>query len=112
MNTPQRWITSRKNTAREEIMSPIPSVNTKSIAMSQGRNNIFQVGVIWKKIITAITAMRETPKLTSAKVTFSSGKMILFMRIFLMREEESMIDVMAVEVPSDINAKIVCPRMR
>ena len=79
---------------------------------SSGRKRMFAVGAIWKKSITAATAISEKQKLTSAKSTFSRGKIIFSMRIFLMREDESMIEVMADVVDSLMTPKSVLPRMR
>ena len=55
--------------------------------------------------------MREKQKLTSAKRTFSRGKIIFSMRIFLRREDESMIEVIAEEVESLMTPNRVFPRM-
>ena len=65
-----------------------------------------------KKIITAAIAISEKQKLTTANSTFSSGKIIFSIRIFLMREDELIIDVIAVDVESLMTAKSVFPRMR
>ena len=73
---------------------------------------MFAVGMIWKKIMTAATAMREKQKLTRAKRTFSRGKIIFSMRIFLRREDESMIEVIAEEVESLMTPNRVFPKMR
>lgn len=62
--------------------------------------------------MTRATATKEIAKLTSAKVAFSIGKSILLMRIFLIREAESMIELIEVEVASETKEKSVCPRIR
>ena len=50
-------------------------------------------------------------KFTSWNSTFSNGKMSFSMRIFLIREEESMMELMAPEVESAMSANITLPRI-
>lgn len=58
------------------------------------------------------TAMREIAKLTNWNNTFSKGNMTFEIRIFLIRDEESKIEVMAVVVESAMRAKSTFPKMR
>ena len=70
------------------------------------------VGGIWKKIITIATAMREMQKLTNWNRTFSIGNIALLIRTFLIREDESRIEFIAVVVESAMRANKIFPRIK
>jgi len=55
--------------------------------------------------------MSEMQKFTSWNSTFSSGKISFSMRIFLISEEDSMIEFMAPEVESAMRANMTLPRI-
>lgn len=73
---------------------------------------MFHVRGIWKKAMTAATAMSEMAKFKRLNTTFSRGNSILLMRIFLMRGAESMMELMAPDVASLMNVNRVWPRIR
>ena len=62
--------------------------------------------------MTQTAAMSEKAKFTKAKRTFSTGKMAFSMRIFLMSDEESTMDFIAVVVAVLMRPKRMLPRIR
>ena len=90
---------------------PTPALNSTTYRSSSGRASRLTCGITWKKIITAATAMSEMQKFTSWNSTFSNGKISFSMRIFLISEEDSMIEFMAPEVESAMRANMTLPRI-
>ena len=70
------------------------------------------MGAMRKNNMTSATAMREITKFTRVNSTFSRGKMSFSMRIFLIRGAESMMELIALLVESDMREKMVLPKMR
>ena len=62
--------------------------------------------------MTATTATKDTMKFTKANDTFSKGKSALLIRIFLISGAESIIELIAEDVASDMNVNNVCPKIR
>jgi len=90
---------------------PMPALNSTTYTSRSGRAKRLTCGITWKKIITAATAISEIQKFTSWNSTFSNGKMSFSMRIFLMSDDDSMMEFIAPEVESAISANITLPRI-
>ena len=103
---------SRKKTASAESNIPKPLQNSSIYTRSNGKTSRLTVGAILKNTITMTTAIREIAKLTNWNSTFSIGKIIFEILIFLIRGADSRIEVMAVLVESDIRANNTLPRIR
>lgn len=112
MTTPQRWHTSRKYTANAASRKLSPALKSVTNTSRMGNISSFGVGGTCKNTMTMTIATAEKQKFTSWKRTFSNGKIIFSMRIFLIRDDESMMEVMPEVVESAIRANIVFPKMR
>ena len=91
---------------------PKPLQNNSIYMRRMGNARRLMVGAMRKKAMTRTTAMSDIAKFTNWNRTFSKGKIILAMRIFLMRGADSRIEVMAPLVESAINANKTLPRIR
>ena len=73
----------------------MPTLKMTVYRTTSGKKMRCQVGMTCRYAMTAMTAMHEKPKLTSSKMTFSMGKTIFSMRIFLIIEDESTMERIA-----------------
>ena len=84
VNTLHKCMMSRKNTVKVASTRPTPRLNRNSVKSGYTASTTVGCSGAPVKIITIISATKLNTQFTSAKHTFSSGKMYLGMYTFLM----------------------------